>query len=118
MKYSSAGLAFRVSSSISIWQRHSHLPRRLLLSFKPGARQILEQLASLLSNLNDFSSASISANTKEWITAQNIGFGSVMMPLRLSLVGEMKGPDLFEIASILGKEETILRLNKAISFLS
>ena len=41
-----------------------------------------------------------------------------MMPLRLSLVGEMKGPDLFEIASILGKEETILRLNKAISFLS
>ena len=87
-------------------------------AFKPGARQILEQLVSLLSELNDFSSPSISTKTKEWITAQNIGFGSVMMPLRLSLVGEMKGPDLFEIASILGKEETILRLNKAISFLS
>lgn len=87
-------------------------------AFKPGSRQLLEQLTSLLSDLSDFSSSSISTTTKDWITSQNIGFGSIMMPLRLSLVGEMKGPDLFEIASILGKEETISRLNKAILFLS
>jgi len=41
-----------------------------------------------------------------------------MMPMRLALVGEMKGPDVFEIISVLGKEETTLRLNKAIEYLS
>jgi len=46
------------------------------------------------------------------------GFGKVMMPLRLSLVGEMKGPDVFDIAAILGKKETISRIQKTISFLS
>ena len=51
---------------------------------------------------------------KGWITDNNIGFGKVMMPLRLSLVGEMKGPDVFEIASLLGKKETISRIQKAI----
>jgi glutamyl-tRNA synthetase len=40
-----------------------------------------------------------------------------MMPLRLALVGEMKGPDVFEIASVLGKEEVVSRINKAIEFL-
>ena len=38
-----------------------------------------------------------------------------MMPLRLSLVGEMKGPDVFEIAALLGKEETIARIERAIA---
>ncbi|MDA9804305.1 glutamate--tRNA ligase, partial [Flavobacteriaceae bacterium] len=53
-----------------------------------------------------------------WITENEIGFGNVMMPLRLALVGEMKGPDVFEIAAILGKKEVISRINKVIAFLS
>ena len=52
------------------------------------------------------------------ITSKEIGFGKVMMPLRLALVGEMKGPDVFDIASLLGKEETIKRVKNAIAFLS
>lgn len=40
-----------------------------------------------------------------------------MMPLRLALVGEMKGPDVFDILSILGKEESISRIEKAIRFM-
>ena len=47
-----------------------------------------------------------------------MGFGKVMMPLRLSLVGAMQGPDVFEIAAVLGKKETILRIQSAISFMS
>jgi glutamyl-tRNA synthetase len=47
--------------------------------------------------------------------AQNeIGMGKVMQPLRLSLVGALKGPHLFDIAEIIGKDETVSRIQKAI----
>ena len=44
----------------------------------------------------------------------SIGMGKVMMPLRLALVGELKGPDVPDIMNIIGKEETIARIEKAI----
>ena len=61
-----------------------------------------------------FESDEISKKMKDWIVANDLGFGRVMMPLRLALVGEMKGPDVFVIMSLLGKEESILRIQKAI----
>ena len=48
-------------------------------------------------------------NKKEW------GFGMIMNPLRLCLVGGNMGPDLFVICEILGKEETISRIQKGIN---
>ena len=44
---------------------------------------------------------------KGWITDQDIGFGKVMMPLRLALVGDLKGPDVFDIMFMIGKNETV-----------
>ena len=41
-----------------------------------------------------------------------------MQPLRLAVVGEMKGPHLFDIIHIIGKEETLLRINNIINKLS
>jgi glutamyl-tRNA synthetase len=43
--------------------------------------------------------------------------GKVMMPLRLSLVGELKGPDVPDLMEMIGKEETISRITKAIETL-
>jgi glutamyl-tRNA synthetase len=43
--------------------------------------------------------------------------GKVMQPFRLSLVGKMMGPHLFDIVELLGKEETIKRITKAIEVL-
>jgi len=45
----------------------------------------------------------------------SIGFGKVMMPLRLALVGELKGPDMFDIMFMIGKPETIKRIEKAVN---
>ena len=45
---------------------------------------------------------------KEW------GFGAIMNPLRLALVGGNMGPDLFVICELLGKEESIARIKTAI----
>ena len=49
------------------------------------------------------------------MTAKEWGFGSVMVPIRLALVGSSSGPDLFEILELLGKDETIDRIKTAIS---
>ena len=86
-------------------------------AFKEKTPQLLSNLVVLLEECVDFSSENLTNKTKSWITENDIGFGNVMMPLRLALVGEMKGPDVFEIAEILGKKEVISRINKAIAFL-
>ena len=83
-------------------------------AFKEGTAAILNQVVLLLDGVDNFSSPTISATIKDWITTHEIGFGKVMMPLRLALVGSMKGPDVFEIISIFGKTEAISRINRAV----
>ncbi len=83
-------------------------------AFKPETPELLQKVVSILQASEDFSVENLSEKIKGWITEENIGFGKVMMPLRLALVGEMKGPDVFDILSILGKEESISRIKKAI----
>ncbi|PKA82937.1 glutamyl-tRNA synthetase [Ulvibacter sp. MAR_2010_11] len=87
-------------------------------AFKSDTAELLQGVLTLLDETADFSEATLSEKIKGWITSKDIGFGKVMMPLRLALVGEMKGPDVFEIASLLGKEETVKRVQKAIDSLS
>jgi glutamyl-tRNA synthetase len=83
-------------------------------AFKEDTPEILQQIITLLNDAEEFSVDAISSTIKEWIASREMGFGKVMMPLRLALVGEMKGPDVFEIATILGKAETIKRISTAI----
>jgi glutamyl-tRNA synthetase len=85
-------------------------------AFKPETNKLLQKVIEILNASEGFSAEILSEKIKGWITAENIGFGKVMMPLRLALVGEMKGPEVFDILSILGKEESIARIEKAIRF--
>lgn len=83
-------------------------------AFKPETPELLQKVMEILTDLDGFSSENVMEGVKGWITSENIGFGKVMMPLRLALVGEMKGPEVFDIISILGKNESISRIKKAI----
>jgi glutamyl-tRNA synthetase len=87
-------------------------------AFKPETPEILSSVIEILNANENFSAANISEKVKAWVSSQELGFGKVMMPLRLALVGEMKGPDVFDIASVLGKEESILRIENAIEKMS
>jgi len=46
-----------------------------------------------------------------------VGMGKIMMPLRLALVGELKGPDVPDILAVLGKDESVARINSALETL-
>lgn len=54
---------------------------------------------------------------KSWIEHEGLGMGAVMNAFRLSIVGQSKGPHLFDITALLGKTETIARLERAIATL-
>lgn len=87
-------------------------------AWKKDSEEWMRALIGKLQSLEEFSQAHVQAEVKDWINTQELGFGKIMQPLRLSLVGAMRGPDVFHIASCIGKAETISRLNFAIEELS
>ena len=70
-----------------------------------------------LDKIQIFESANIETEIKNWMSNHEIGMGKIMQPFRLSLVGALKGPHLFDIVEIIGKEETKNRIQKAITTL-
>lgn len=77
----------------------------------------MQNLIAVLDGIPDFTATTIETVVKEWMTANEIGMGKIMQPFRLSLVGALKGPHLFDIAELVGKQETIQRIQKAIATL-
>lgn len=86
-------------------------------NWKEETPALMQELITVLENVEDFTSVTIENTVKEWLTANEIGMGKVMQPFRLSLVGALKGPHLFDIVEMVGKEETIKRIQKAIASL-
>jgi glutamyl-tRNA synthetase len=83
-------------------------------AWKQDSSALMKELVSVLKGIEDFTSENTENIVKQWITAKEIGFGKVMQPFRLSLVGAMKGPHVFDITALIGKEETLKRLETSI----
>ena len=86
-------------------------------NWKEETPALMQELISVLEEISDFTSLNIETIVKDWMTKNEIGMGKVMQPFRLSLVGALKGPHLFDIVELIGKEETIQRIEKAIATL-
>lgn len=74
----------------------------------------LQELAQQLETV-EFSAENLKQAIHDFAENKGLGMGKVMMPLRLSLVGELKGPDVPDIMELLGKEETTVRINNAVN---
>ena len=83
-------------------------------NWKAETPTLMQELISVVEEITDFTSMNIETIVKDWMTKNEIGMGKVMQPFRLSLVGALKGPHLFDIVEVIGKEETINRVQKAI----
>ncbi|MFZ4105175.1 glutamate--tRNA ligase [Flavobacterium sp.] len=86
-------------------------------NWKEETPDLMRQLISVIESIEDFNSVSIETIVKDWMSKNEIGMGKVMQPFRLSLVGALKGPHLFDIIEVIGKKDTVLRLEKAIASL-
>ena len=86
-------------------------------NWKEETPAFMQNLIVVLEGIQDYTAANIETIVKDWMTANEIGMGKIMQPFRLSLVGALKGPHVFDIAEIIGKKETIQRIQKAITSL-
>ncbi|AJW63805.1 Glutamate--tRNA ligase [Elizabethkingia miricola] len=85
-------------------------------AWSPETAVLMQELAETISTV-DFKAETIKESIHHLAEAKGLGMGKVMMPLRLSLVGELKGPDVPDLMEMIGKEETISRITKAIETL-
>ncbi|WP_224488160.1 glutamate--tRNA ligase [Robertkochia flava] len=87
-------------------------PKGVKKTWKEDTKGYILELAGVLEGLEDFSAAHTEKIVKDWIGEKELGFGKVMPPLRLALVGAMQGPHVFDIMELLGKEETVQRMHR------
>ena len=84
-------------------------------ALKEGTVELMQKVINIVSVTREFTVQNLQAKLKGWITDNDIGFGKVMMPLRLALVGALQGPDVFEIMFLIGKNETVKRIDALVN---
>lgn len=95
-----------------------------LLVWKKGtleeAGKILRELKEFLGTIDekDWDKANLEKIIGEWIDKKGYGKGNVLWPLRVALSGQQNSPGPFEIAGVLGEEETLRRIDLAIKKLA
>lgn len=82
--------------------------------WKADTGEKLLVIADFFETVVEWKAEAIKETFSAFMTAKEWGFGAVMVPIRLALVGASSGPDLFEILELVGQEETIARIKKAV----
>jgi glutamyl-tRNA synthetase len=96
----------------------SYDEQALMKNWKEDSSALMLELITRLHAIDDFFSSNIEEIIKAWIQNKEIGFGKIMQPFRIGLVGALKGAHLFDIAEIIGKKETIFRIEKVIQYMN
>lgn len=85
--------------------------------WKADSATQLGELIEVLRKREPFDIAGTETEVKAWIEQKGYHLGNIMNATRLALVGEGKGPHIFDITEALGKEESLRRIQRAIEVL-
>ena len=91
----------------------SHDEKAVKKAWNDETASIMTELTEKLIN-TEFNADVLKEEIHHFVEEKGLGFGKVMMPLRLSLVGELKGPDVPDLLEILGKQESLARIKAII----
>ena len=101
------------------FERHLEYDQQAVAKhWKPETPDMITDVSETLKALDTWNSHEIETALKDLINAKGYGMGKVMNAVRLCLVGESKGPGIADICEILGRDETLTRLNQAILILN
>ncbi len=111
----------RVSLYPDFWEQGQYLlepvreydPKTLRKKWKPERRPLFLKLVEELQQLNDFKAESIEQHVKAFAERHELKIGEIFPILRLALTGTTRGPGIFDIMELLGREESIRRLETA-----
>jgi len=89
---------------------------KALKKWKADSADLVQQYKSSIEELDDdqFEAATLKSHLEDVIEKNDVGFGKLMMPLRIAVTGQGFGPDLFSSMELLGKETVISRLDTAL----
>jgi glutamyl-tRNA synthetase len=90
-------------------------PEVIKKQWKPETRSQLNELKTILAEIDPFTAENTEKTVKAWIEENGYNTGAVMNAFRLVLVGTSRGPHIFNIISWIGKEETLNRIDKGLS---
>ena len=85
--------------------------------WKEDSPRHMQELLALLETQDDWSAEALDALVMPWIAEKEYGVGLVMNAFRICLVGAARGPHIWAITDILGKEETLRRVRAALEVL-
>jgi glutamyl-tRNA synthetase len=92
----------------------SYDPDVIRKRWKPETPAQLTELIDILAATDNFDPPATEAAVKAWIERKGYNTGSVLNAFRLVIVGESRGPHMFDIIAWIGKEESIKRIKKGI----
>ena len=92
----------------------SYDPKAVKKRWSEETPELMNRLIGVLEGIEDFSSAAAEPVVLGWITDNGLHMGNVMNAFRLTVVGECKGPHMFDITELMGKEETVRRIKAGI----
>lgn len=83
--------------------------------WKPEAPQYVAELCDFMEAQDDWNGETLEPKVMEWIASKEYKTGQVMNAFRVTLVGAARGPQIFSITDMLGKEESLRRARKAVA---
>lgn len=89
-------------------------PKAVKKRWKDSSSSDMKVLKTILEQIEDFSSSEVETVVIDWINKNEFNMGAIMNAFRLLVVGALKGPHLFDIVALIGKQETISRIEKGI----
>ena len=93
-------------------------PKSVQKRWKEDSSQRMQELLALLEKEDDWTAEHLDSIVMPWIAENDYGVGNVMNAFRVCLVGAARGPHIWAITDILGKEETIARTRQSLNYLS
>jgi glutamyl-tRNA synthetase len=113
----------RINFPADLWEQSSFFFERptsydeksLKKRWKPESPALLTELVEVLAPISNFDIEGTEKIVMDWIEAKGYNTGTVMNSFRITIVGAAKGPQMFDVTAILGKEETIARVKAALA---
>ena len=90
-------------------------PTQLKKVWKQDTSEKIIALKNDLDSINSWAANELESNFKSFTDQKGIGIGKVMQPMRLLICGSLQGPSLFDLMELIGKEESLKRINYAIN---
>lgn len=81
--------------------------------WKEDTAEKLSAIIEVFKGVEDWKAETIKETFSNFMNEKEWGFGVIMAPIRLTLVGNSSGAELFDICELIGKDETISRIQKA-----